>query len=531
MRAASLLLTIPLAACAPEHRLTAPDFANTADRQLAPILLQRDSDWRIGPVVYQVFVDRFAPPAPGALDAKRHFYAAPRSLKEWDELPKPGARVEGIGCMSHELDFWGGDLNSLRERLPHIDRLGADVLYLNPIHAAFTNHKYDAQDFLTVSPEYGSRDDVKSLAADCHDRGLRLMLDGVFNHMGRTAPIFQEALRDPASRSRAWFDVNPAYKHGHRAWYNSANLPELNLENPTVRARLWDDPDSVVRGYLQDGVDGWRLDVAYDLGFTRLAEITAAAHETRPDSCTIGEIWNYPEQWMPALDGVMNFHARQIMLDYLHGKMTGSRAGRLLNTMIDDTGIEHILKCWLVLDNHDTARLTHTIAERDLRRVARVLQFTLPGAPCVYYGSEIEMEGGDDPANRAPMRWDLVADDNDDYLWFKNLVAIRKRSRALRLGEWRLLDSDSLLAFQRHTDRWNETAVIVANSSPLPVAEVVSVRDSKLMNFAPLVDQLSGREVALHSGMIEVEVPGHTAMLLMPAEKPGSDYSAYKRVQ
>ncbi len=508
-----------------------PDLSNAEDRRLAPILAAREADWRIGPVVYHVLVDRFAPPAPEALDAKRHLYAPPRSLHPWDELPSRGQRTDDPGCYTHEIAFWGGDLPSLAARLDHIHNLGADVLYLNPIHQAYTNHKYDAQDFAQVSPEYGTRDHVRSLASACHARGMKLMLDGVFNHMGRTAPIFQQALADEHSPYRSWFDISPAYKHGYRGWYNVPNLPELNLDHPDVQAHIWGAHDSVIRGYLRDGIDGWRLDVAYDLGFIYLDAITRAAHEEKPGSAVIGEIWNYPEQWMPALDGVMNFHARQIVLDYIHGKLSGSRAARLLDSMIADTGLDNILRSWLVLDNHDTERLAHHVPERDLRRMARVLQFTLPGAPCVYYGSEVEMEGGPDPENRAAMRWDLVRDDNEDYAWFRALVDIRRTSRALRIGEWRLLDCDTLLAFQRHTDRWHETAVVVANSTALPVTEVVSVRDSKLMNFAPLVDQLSGREVALHSGMIEVEVPGHTAMILMPADRPGSDYSPYKRVQ
>lgn len=510
------------------------DFSNMHDRALAPVLAVREADWRIGPIIYHVLVDRFAPPSPEALAAKEHLYAPPRTLHAWDDPVTRGERTEHPGCFTHELAFWGGDLASLRDKLGYIVDLGAEVLYLNPIHLAFTNHKYDAQDYAQVSPEYGSREDVAALAQACHARGARLMLDGVLNHMGRTAPIFEEALRDAASPWRAWFEIDANLKHGYRGWYNVANLPELNLENPAVQARLWADPDSIIRGYLaggERGIDGWRLDVAYDLGFEYLARITRAAHEARPGSAIIGEIWNYPEQWMPALDGVMNFHARQIMLDYLQGKVSGSRAARLIDTMIGDAGLENILRCWLVLDNHDTARLRNTITERDLRRVARVLQFTLPGAPCIYYGSELDMEGGDDPFNRAPMRWDLASDENEEFLWFKRLMGIRRSSRALRLGEWRLLDCDTLLAFQRHTDRWHETAVVVANATALPVTEVVSVRDSKLMNFAPLRDALSGREVALHSGMIEVEVPGHTAMILMPCERDGSDYSPYKRVK
>ena len=501
------------------------------DQARAATYAAREADWRIAPIIYQVLVDRFAPPTPAQLDAKRHLYEPPRTLHAWTEQPAPGVRTEDPGCFTHEIAFWGGDLRTLAERLDHVHKLGVDVLYLNPIHQAYTNHKYDAQDYAAVSPEYGTRDDVKQLAATCHARGMKLMLDGVFNHMGRTAPIFQQAQRDPASPHRDWFYIDGKYTHGFRGWANVPNLPEINLENPAVRAHIWEGRDSVVRGYLRDGVDGWRLDVAYDLGFNLLAELTRAAHQEKPGSAVIGEVWNYPEEWMPSLDGIMNFHARQIVLDFLHAKIDGGRAGRMLDQMISDTGLDHILRCWLVLDNHDTARLPHTMREKDLRRVARVLQFTLPGAPCVYYGSEVEMEGGDDPANRAPMRWDLVRDDNEDYIWFRDLVELRKQSRALRIGDWRLLDCHTLLAFLRRTDRWKETVVVVANATPLPVTEVVSVRDSKMMNYAPLVDAFTGKEVEVKTGMIEVEVPGHSVLVLRAKDREGSDYSPYKRVQ
>lgn len=519
------------AAAEREPSVTTPDLASTYDRQRAPIYAARDADWRCGAIIYQVLVDRFAPPTEAQLDAKRHLYAAPRTLHPWHETPTGGVRLDDPGCFTHEVAFWGGDLTTLRARLGHVHDLGADVLYLNPICQAFTNHKYDAQDYAQISPEYGTRADLKALAADCHQRGMKIMLDGVFNHMGRTSPIFQDAMASPSSRYRDWFYIDPKYKHGYRGWANVPNLPELNLENPAVREHLWEGRDSIVRSYLRDGIDGWRLDVAYDLGFNGLADLTRAAHETKPGSAVIGEIWNYPEEWMPSLDGIMNFHARQILLELLHGKIDGARAGRLLNQMVEDTGLDPILRCWLVLDNHDTARLTHSLKEPDLRRLARVLQFTLPGAPCIYYGSEVEMEGGDDPANRAPMRWDLVTPDNEDLAWFRKIVELRRSSRALRVGDWRLLDSNTLLAFMRRTDRWNETVVVVANATPLPVTEVVSVRDSKLMNYAPLVDALSGKKVTVQTGLITVEVPGHGVMVLRPEDQPGSDYSPYKRVQ
>ena len=236
----------------------------------------RERDWRNGAIVYQVIVDRYAPSA--NLDAKRALYPAPKTLRRWDEVPRPGPYLPEQKLSAHELDFWGGDLASTAAKLEHVRALGADVLYLNPIHLAYTNHKYDALDFQAISPEYGTRDDFKRLAADAHQRGLKVVLDGVFNHMGRNSPLFQQALADPDSSYRDWFAIGPQYEGGARSWAGFQNLPELNLENPAVRRYLWQAPDSVVRSYLHDGADGWRLDTAFELGHDYLNELTRAAH-------------------------------------------------------------------------------------------------------------------------------------------------------------------------------------------------------------------------------------------------------------
>lgn len=488
----------------------------------------RAADWRIGPVVYHVFVDRFAPPAD--LDAKRAFFAPPRVLRSWSDLPKRGHHLADAGLWSHELEFWGGDLASLRSKLDYIKGLQADVLYLNPIHKAYTNHKYDAQDYFDVSPEYGTRADVVALAADAHQHGMKLMLDGVFNHMGRTAPIFQEALRDPAGPHRDWFIFGPQYKFGYRAWYNVGNLPELNLENPRVRARIWGDADSVVQGYLRDGVDGWRLDVAFDIGFEYLTELTQSAHSARPGSLVVGEIWNYPAEWFPAIDGIMNFFARQIILELVAGHIAGGQAGVLLERMVADAGIEPILNSWIILDNHDTPRLKTIMPDQRDRHLAELLQFTLPGAPVVYYGHELGMEGGDDPFMRAPMRWDLAVDDNPDFAWMRKLLNMRRELRALRIGDFKLLDTRTLLAFQRSTDKVADTVIVIVNATDSPVEEVIALRDSKIMNFASLKDELSDASCAAPSGMIRIRVPARTGHVFRVDMKMDGDYSPYKRV-
>ena len=254
-----------------------PSSANPTGQDLnAETFANRELDWRNGAIVYQVLVDRFAPSA--RLDDKRGLYPAPKVLRDWSELPKPGSYLSDAQLNSQELDFWGGDLASLSSRLDYIQQLGAGVLYLNPIHLAYTNHKYDALDFQEISPEFGDRTDFIRLAADVHARGMKLVLDGVFNHMGRNAPIFQDAITNPESVWRNWFAIGPQYDGGARVWTGYQNLPELHLENPAVRRYLYEDQDSVVRSYLRDGADGWRLDTAFELGHTYLRDLTRAAH-------------------------------------------------------------------------------------------------------------------------------------------------------------------------------------------------------------------------------------------------------------
>ncbi|HRX84717.1 MAG TPA: glycoside hydrolase family 13 protein [Phycisphaerae bacterium] len=507
----------------------AVNYASTYDVKRGEVLAAREADWRNGAIVYQVFVDRFAPA--NDLDAKRSLYAAPRRLRTWDEQPTRGSLDETAGVWSHELDFWGGDLASLRGKLDYIQHLGADVLYLNPICQALTNHKYDAQDYFTVAPEYGTRADVAALATDLHGRDMRLVLDGVFNHVGRTSPWFLDAVQDPESPYRNWFYIGDEYADGHRGWADVANLPELCLENPAVRARIWGDADSVVQSYLRDGVDGWRLDVATDLGFNYLAELTRAAHAARPGSLVVGENWVYPEEWSPSLDAVMNFYYRQILVHLLAGEMSGAHAGRLIERMIADTGLDPVLKAWVILDNHDLARIGTVWPKPWRRHMAQALQFTLPGSPCVYYGAELGMTGGDDPEMRGPMRWDLATDANEELAWMRRLIALRRGNRALRIGDFRLLDSERVLAFMRRTDRAADTTVIVANATGKTVTDVLPIRDSKVMNWGWLIDELGDVRVQVKSGIAKVEVPAHTVCVLRPEIPAGRGHNPYKRMQ
>ena len=494
------------------------DYANTHDRTLTGRYEARESDWRNGALVYQVMVDRFAPSAD--LAAKAGLYPTVGRLRSWEDVPAQGHYLAEHEVWSHELDFWGGDLESLRGRLDYLQGLGVDVLYLCPIHLAWTNHGYDALDHRQVRPAYGSRADVRALADALHERGMRLVLDGVFNHMGRQSPAFQGALADPDAPTRDWFDIDEGLPGGARAWANAVNLPELVIENPAVQDYLWASDDSAVRSWLRDGVDGWRLDVAHELGMVHLGQLATAAHDEKPGSLVLGEASSYPAEWFPELDGVLDFTLREILLLTAHQRIDAAHSQRMLQRLYTDADFEHLLKSWTYLDNHDVPRLTDTIPNPAARHLASVLQFTLPGSVNIYYGSELGQEGGADPANRAPMRWDLVTDDNPALAFFRELAEMRRSRRALRVGDLRWLVTDRLIGFERHTDQVADAVVVLANPSCDPVSETVLVPDSKLMGMTGLVDLLTGESFQNNHATLSLELAPHQVAVLAPDTAP-----------
>ena len=498
------------------------------------IYTKREEDWRNGAIVYQVLVDRFAPSV--NIDAKKSLYASPRQLRDWNELPQPGTFIDNLKIWSQELDFWGGDIASLISHLDYIQDLGIEVLYLNPIQLGFTSHKYDSLDFEAISPELGSREDVKELANTLHNRNMKLVLDGVFNHMGRNASKFQEAEQNAESIWRDWFIFDTQIPGGARIWRGQFNLPELNLENSLVRDYLWRSESSIVRSYLRDGVDGWRLDTAYDLGHDFLAELTEAAHKENPESLIVGEIITYPAGWIPAMDGVVNYHLRSLIILLVEGSLQSSTAASMLAHMVADIGIESLFKSWLLLDNHDLERLATRIPDISKRKIAQVLQFTLPGSPNIYYGSELGMTGSWDPANRGPMDWSLVDQNNIDLNWMTQLIALRKQYRALRIGDFRIATAHQLFAFERYTDYVAETVLVVVNPSDKSVTEHIQWRHgsvievSMLRDLLPITDEfepLSG-----YAGFLTIHMPPNSVRVLVPKDIDNHNgYSLYKRIR
>ncbi len=488
----------------------------------------REQDWRNGSIVYQVFVDRFHASTPPS--SRTEAYPAPRILKEWNDPVVPGQNNPQAGVWSHELQFWGGDLKGIEQKLEYIRSLGSGVLYLTPIFTGLTNHKYDGADYFSIAPEFGGEAAFASLMKAAQGKGMKLMLDGVFNHCGRVSPLFQAALKDEKHPKRDWFHIGPEFPNGYRGWVGVANLPAWNLENSAVREYLWKGRNSVVQHWLKQGIDGWRLDVAFELGPDHLRELTASAHAAKRGSAVVGEISGYPESWEEAVDGVFNFMAPNIIVEAVKGNITGNKASRLLERMTQDASLDHLLRSWTHLDNHDSARIASILPDPKDRALAWAGLFTLPGSPVIYYGSELGVPGAGDPANRAPMPWDKVTDNNPDYAWVKKLTHFRTRHRALRVGDFTPLETDSLIAYSRTTDKVRDSVIVVINPTDKEVTETFTTRMGRILSWGEFEDVLSGDKVRSMMGMFNTTLAPKSVRLYVPITDPARGALMYYRI-
>jgi cyclomaltodextrinase / maltogenic alpha-amylase / neopullulanase len=492
------------------------------------VFARRLADWRFGQIVYQVLPDRFFAHEPP--ENRRQHYPPPARLKAWHEQPRHGRYLEEFRIWEHEAEFWGGTLRGVREKLDHITAMGANVLYLNPVFLARSNHKYDASDYFTIDPQLGSEADLRALCEACHERGVRVVLDGVFNHTGRMNPWFIDAETRPESPYRDWYSFDQSHPHGYAAWWDAANLPELNHENPEVAAVIHAGPESVVQRWMQIA-DGWRLDVAFDLGPDVLSAITAGTRAARADGYVVGENYNYPSGWLGCQDGLLNMTLTFILFGLLRGEIAPRQATSMLGQMVADSGIEGLLKSWITLTNHDRPRLKTTFPALADRLFLWRLMATLPGAPLLYYGEELGFEGGEDPEMRAPMDWQAVNNGTaPELLAWRAVLAVRKNAPALQVGDCVTLACEHLFGFVRHTASVADTVIVLANPAEAPVTETIMVPDAWLMNTFPLVDLFeTGLEVRLAAGLLRVTVPARTVVALAPVI-PATGYSSYKRV-
>lgn len=423
-------------------------------------------DWVQDAIFYQIFPDRFFNGDP-AND--------PPNVQPWGATPT----ISG---------FQGGDLVGIQQKLDYIQELGATALYLNPIFLATSNHRYNTTDYYRIDPKLGSMDDFGSLVDEVHRRGMRLVLDGVFNHCGRSFFAFADILENQDhSPYLNWFHIRnfpvDAYSFGdatdYLGWWGMKSLPKFNTNNPLVRSYLLE----VARYWVEQGIDGWRLDVPNEIDDDSFwAEFHQAVKSANPEAYLVGEIWTADKRWVgdSHFDGLMNYPVRDALLRLLYaGTLDLPRFVEKLESLFTLYPRQNMYAMYVPLGSHDTERLL-TKLENQLNkaRLAFLFQFAFPGAPAIYYGDEIGLTGGKDPACRAAFPWNQSHWNMELLEWVKKLAALRKQIIALRRGGIRRLCREIIhetCAFARLHPEGN--VLVAMNASPDLTTLTVSVAD------------------------------------------------------
>jgi neopullulanase len=379
-------------------------FIHEVDAPSAPAWAQRT-------VWYQIFPERFCKGNPAI---------SPAGAADW-EHDEPSSST-----------FFGGDLYGIRQKLGYIKDLGVSGIFLNPIFQAPSSHKYDTGDYLLIDEHFGDLQEFKSLVTEAHSLGIRVMLDAVFNHIGMQHRFWQDVLKN--QEKSAYKDYFHIHRFPVRDTYDDVRnmdfdtfaygprMPKWNTENPGARKYLLD----VAEYWIREGdIDGWRLDVANEVSFDFWQEFGKRVRGIKSDFYVVGEVWHDASNWINPgyFDAVMNYPLGAPIIDFFLRKQINAEqfTERLFKALARYSPL-HRRIAFNLLDSHDTARAL-TIANGDKQALRNAFTLLLPGSPSIYYGTEVGMDGGDDPLCRKPMVWDEA---NRELLsFFRETIAFR----------------------------------------------------------------------------------------------------------
>lgn len=416
--------------------------------------------------------------------------------------------------------YQGGDLWGVIEHLDHIQALGVSAIYFCPVFQSASNHRYHTHDYYVVDPMLGGNEALRTLLDEAHRRGMKVVLDGVFNHSSRGFFQFNDLLEQGQDSAYVeWFhpqgwplhpydDSKPA---NYAAWWGNRALPKFNTNHAAVRDFLLD----VAEHWIRFGIDGWRLDVPNEIDDDSFwQEFRRRVKAINPEAYIVGEIWGDAGRWLKGdqFDAVMNYHFTRPCLAFFGahtldhpmnersgtGHVAPMNAEAFAVRMLEVTRMYHpeIVRVQLnLLDSHDTARfLTAVGGDASAFRLASVFQMTYVGAPCIYYGDEIGLPGGPDPDCRRAFPWDETQWDLDTLALLKNLITIRKATPALRRGDFQVLHAQGEHLVYARSDE-NESAYIAMNTAQegalIPAAGIPA---------GTYRDLLSGETYDLNSG-------------------------------
>lgn len=451
-----------------------------------------------GKVMYQIFPDRFYKSGETNCKGKLEPYWVHETT---NELPDFRPDREGV---VRNCDFFGGNLRGIKEKLPYLKRLGVSVVYLNPIFKAYSNHRYDTADYKKIDELLGTEEGFSDLCKKAHELDMKIILDGVFSHTGSNSIYFDRyavfgggAYSDPNSPYRAWFDFQE-YPDRYTSWWGIETLPCVNEMNPSYRAFIYGDEDSVIAHWLRLGADGFRLDVADELPDAFIKELREKMKQINPRALLIGEVWEDASNKSSygvrrryfsggELDSVMNYPFRNAVVDFVLGNDSGEALRKTVLTLCENYPREVVNVLMNMLSTHDTPRILSVLSgvnppgdkesraayrltarQRELAtarlKCAAFLQFVLPGMPCIYYGDEIGTEGFEDPFCRTFFDWER-ADDEPLLKFFEQLGDMRNKNCALMHGETQIeCIREGLVCVKRKTENTEVTAYINGSS-------------------------------------------------------------------
>lgn len=396
-----------------------------------PCNVHRHIPWTDTTVMYQIFPERFANGM-----GEKPYITAP-----WDATPTPRM-------------YLGGDLPGVTQHLDYLSDLGVNCLYFTPIHPSPTNHKYSIVDYYDVDAGFGGQAAFRELVQAAHARGMRVLLDGVFNHCSEHHPFFEDVKRcGKASPYYDFFLIDGDFpsreKGNYRTFGFSSDMPKLNTGIPAVIDYFCGVGAWWIREF---GIDGWRLDVMDEISDDFLRAFRKAVKAANPDALILGEAWHDPRAWLAGdeLDGVMNYGLTKALIDYLvDGVLTARQAASRLTRLFFRTTSISARMMMNLLDSHDTDRfLTLLRGDRQRLKLALCLLFFFPGMPCVYYGDEIGMTGGYDPDCRKGFIWDETAWDAELRRHVQLLARLKTGGR-LAGDVIRISASDDVLTLER----------------------------------------------------------------------------------
>lgn len=380
--------------------------------------------WVKEAIFYQIFPERFANGDPSN---------DPADVRPWEDA-NPGPH-----------DFYGGDLQGVLDRIDYISSLGVNAIYFTPIFEAKTNHKYDTTDYLKVDPHFGDIELLKKLVNAFHDRGIRVILDAVFNHSGFWFVPFQDVIaKGPDSAYWDWFHIKEyplkyEPKPSYHCFAFESHMPKLNTSNPEVRKYLL----GVAQYWVKEcDIDGWRLDVANEVDHAFWREFRKELKAIKPDFYILGEIWHDAMPWLQGdqFDAVMNYPATEAIIDFFAKEtIDAQQFAYQINRLLPLYPQQVNEAAFNILGSHDTPRLLTVARDEKRLMLAALFQFIFLGAPCIYYGDEVGMRGGQDPDCRRPMIWDVEEQNHELLDFYRNLIAFRKNHLALQDGSFRIV--------------------------------------------------------------------------------------------